>query len=353
MSSIRRATILKLTTMAREMNLAVMCGRANRIRLRGRAYFIFDSNKRFPMKHKLSLLVLALLLFTPSLALAQTDTPTIDRMSIEIWPDFDQPAVLVLITGFFTDGTPNPTEVTLPLPNEADIHVVAIFTEDEVLTDQGVEYTTDDNTVTFRTPGTGFRLEYYIPYEALGNQREFTYTWLADMPVNELTLVVQEPFAATNLTTNPTAANVSEEKGLTYHILSPQPVPAGTPFSVDVTYTLSSPQLTVDSQVPEVDTAVSNPEPVPPPAASPTSFLNLDNINWPLVLAGAGLLLIIAAVIWQIASSRSGSKRPIKPRRQAKSAKSAQTTAKYCHECGQPLQPEDKFCRECGTAVKK
>ncbi len=301
------------------------------------------------MKQKLTLLVLALLLFTPSLALAQTDTPTIDQMTIEIWPDFDQPAVLVLITGFFAEGTPNPTEVTLPLPNGADIHVVATFTEDNILTDQGVEYTTGNNEVTFSTPGTGFRLEYYVPYETLGNQRSFNYTWLADMPVNDLTLMVQEPFAATSLTTNPTAVNVSEKNGLTYHSLPPQPVPAGTPLSVDVTYTMSSPQLTVDSQVP-ADTAVTNPESAPA-AASSTSFL--DDINWPLVLAGAGLLLIIAAVIWQIASSRSNKKRPVKPKRQAESTKSPKTAAKYCHECGQPLQAGDKFCRECGTAVKK
>ncbi|HFE67501.1 MAG TPA: zinc ribbon domain-containing protein [Chloroflexi bacterium] len=298
------------------------------------------------MKHKLTLLVLALLLFTPSLVLAQTDTPAIEQMTIEIWPDFDQPAVLVLITGFFAEGTPNPTEVTLPLPNGADIHVVAVFTEDDVLTDQGVEYTTGDNTVTFSAPGTGFRLEYYVPYETLGNQRSFNYTWLADMPVNELTLMVQEPFAATGLTTNPTAVNVTENNGLTYHSLPPQPVPAGTPLSVDVTYTMSSPQLTVDSQVPE-DTTVTNPEPIPPSSASSTSFL--DNINWPLVLAGAGLLLIIAAVVWQIASSRSNKKRPVKPKPQAAS----RAAAKYCHECGQPLQAGDKFCRECGTAVKK
>ena len=302
------------------------------------------------MKHKLPLLVLALLLFPPSLVLAQTDPPAIEQMTIEIWPDFDQPAVLVLITGFFPEGTPNPTEVTLPLPNGADIHVVAVYTEDDVLTDQGVEYTTGDNVVTFSTPGTGFRLEYYVPYETLGNQHSFNYTWLADIPTNELTLMIQEPFAATSLTTNPTAVNVTEEKGLTYHTLPPQPVPAGTPFSVDVTYTMSSPQLTVDSQVPE-DTAVTNPEPAPPSATSSTSFL--DNINWPLVLAGAGLLLIIAAVIWQITSSRSGSKRPVKPKRQTGSTKSAKGAAKYCHECGQPLQPGDKFCRECGTAVKK
>ncbi len=302
------------------------------------------------MKQKLTLLVLALLLFTPSLALAQTDTPTVDQMTIEIWPDFDQPAVLVLITGFFAEGTPNPTEVTLPLPNGADIHVVATFTEDNVLTDQGVEYTTGNNEVTFSTPGTGFRLEYYVPYETLGNQHSFNYTWLADIPTNDLTLMVQEPFAATKLTTNPTAVNVTENNGLTYHSWPSQPVPAGTPFSVDVTYTMSSPQLTADSQNSE-DTAVANPESAPPSAASSTSFL--DNINWPLVLAGVGLLLIIAAVVWQIANSRSNKKRPAKPKPQTASAQSKKAAAKYCHECGQPLQSGDKFCRECGTAVKK
>ncbi len=304
------------------------------------------------MKQKLTLFALALLLFNSALALAQTETPVIEQMTVEIWPDFDRPAVLVLMTGFFAEGAPTPTEVTLPLPNGADIHVVAVYSEDNVLTDQGVEYTTNNNEVSFSAPGAGFHVEYYAPYETLGNQRSFNYLWQADIPVNELTLVVQEPFAATDLTTNPTAVNVAEEKGLTYHSLPPQPVPAGAPFSVDVAYTMSSPQLTIESQVPQENqgnTAVTNPEPAPPPAASSTSFLDNVNFNWPLAVAGAGLLLIIAAIVWQIAGSRSNQKRPVKPKRQAAS----RAAAKYCHECGQPLQPGDKFCRECGTAVKK
>lgn len=301
---------------------------------------------------RLFLLTVILLLLPLTQTAAQTE-PVINQMTIELWPDYDQPAVLVLITGFFADGTPNPTEVTLPLPSGADIHVVAYFTENDVLTDQGVDYSLGENSVTLSTPGTGFRLEYYLPYEALGNQRNFNYTWQADLPVNELTFMIQEPIAATNFSVTPTAVNVSDNNGLTYHTLPVQPVPAGTPYTVNLTYTLSSPQLTIESQIPAdgaTNTTVPQTAPSSSPAASSTSFL--DTINWPLAVAGAGLLLIIVAVIWQIASSRSAKKRPAKPRRQAP-AKTGKQAAKYCHECGHPLQSGDKFCRECGTAVKK
>ncbi len=299
------------------------------------------------IKQKLPLFTFVFFLLAPGLALAQADAPPVDRMTVEIWPDFDQPAVLVLVTGFFAEGAPNPTEVTLPLPEGAEIHVVAIFTEDDVLTDQGVTYTSDGETVSFSTPGTGFRLEYYMPYEVQGSQRSFTYTWLADIPVERLSLAVQEPLAAASMTVKPAPAAVAEEKGLTYYSLPPQPVPANTPYSVEVTYTMPSPQLTANNR-PPADTAVTTPAPAPS-----ASFAS--KVNWPLALVGVGLLLMLVAVVWKITSGRRPNKKRLanRPRRRAGAGRKTKSGAKYCHECGRPVQPDDKFCRACGTAVKK
>jgi hypothetical protein len=109
-----------------------------------------------------------------------------------------------------------------------------------------------------------------------------------------------------------------------------------------VDYTMSEPTLTVE----QLDAAS------PDTAVAPSS--TDDSFNWPLVVAAVGGVLILVALVWQVASSRQKPKRPSKPQpqRAASPPEGSPTIARFCHACGAPVLPEDKFCRECGTAVK-
>lgn len=277
---------------------------------------------------------------------AQSEAAVIDTLAVDIWPDFDRAAVLVLITGILPPDTTFPVAVTIPLPNAADLNAVARITVDNVMTDD-IQYTLGLDSVTFVTPDARFRIEYYLPYTATDVQREFTFTWLADVTVNNIEVAVQQPVMATNMHTQPAAVSIGTDStdGFTYYVLPATAVAAGQPYTVQVDYTLSEPVLSVN-RLPLAPAASGA-------AATGTPAANTGD-NWPLWLAALGGILIIVALVWQVVSNRQQRQRRPQSQRPPKlTPQRPPSAARFCHECGAALQTDDKFCRHCGTAVKR
>lgn len=267
------------------------------------------------------------MLLSGSQVLAQGVT-AVDRLSVEIWPDYDEANVLVLLTGELSSDTPLPATLTVPLPANARLNAVARITSDGFMSDD-IPYTETADAVTLTTPESSFRVEYYHPYRADGQQRDFTFTWTADFAINQISLSIQQPLSADTLTTNPTstAITTSQADGLSYHVLPIQAVPAGQTYTATITYHMTSPLLTatrLQNQAGEVDTAVTP--------------------NWAFYLAAAGTALIGIAMFWQVYNNRQKARRPVQRRPATKSS--------FCHNCGQRRHQGDQFCRQCGTTLK-
>lgn len=290
------------------------------------------------------LIVMFVLLIPLSLS-AQAPVTEIESLAVEIWPDYDRPSVLVLLTGILPTDTTLPVTLTIPLPEDADVNAVAHITTEGTLTDQDITYSISDNELTVTSPSPNFHVEFYMPYTAHELEREFAYTWEGNTAVTNLTAVIQQPLAASKINTTPDTNSTSiGSNGLTYHNLPPQSLAANEPFTVSAAYTMSSDTLTVDLQN---NTAVNT-----QPSAAITSQPADTSLNWPLLIAILGFILILFAVIWQLLVHQKKNNKPRKPQK-IRSTPSTSTKAKYCHHCGLPLQPKDKFCRDCGTAVKK
>jgi hypothetical protein len=210
--------------------------------------------------------------------------------------------------------------------------------------------------LTLTTPEQRFRIEYYVPYKADGNQRNFAFDWRSDMTVSELFMSVQQPLLADDVTLTPAASGVTTRPdGLQYHDLPLQSIPEGGDFSMEGAYTLLRPGLTADFLDTEqpVQSALS---PVVTNDSAAAAF------NWPLALAAMAAVLAIGAVAWFVLRGRQSSKRVTKPRpvRRPKpkpvsepAAPPSSGKARFCHECGQPASPDDRFCSQCGTALKE
>ena len=121
-----------------------------------------------------------LLLLPVGLVQGQTAV-TLESLRIELWPDYDREAVLVLLTGTLPASQPLPVTLTIPLPDGADFNVVARITPDDVMTDQGITPNLSENEVTFILTDSRFRVEFYEPYTANNMQRSFTYIWQSDL----------------------------------------------------------------------------------------------------------------------------------------------------------------------------
>jgi hypothetical protein len=293
------------------------------------------------VKRKLFILLIFFILIPIAPGFAQNPVSVIDALDIEIWPDYDKPSVLVLLTGTLPGDTRLPASVTLPLPEAARLNAVArIDRKDGNMKDDILSSTDPSGRLTFITPDLRFRVEYYLPYTVNKTQRSFDYTWLAAVSVNNFKLRVQRPSSASTLYTEPATANVVKSgDGFDYHTFPARAVPAGQSFSLRVDYKMTNAQLSATS-MPPPNTNMQTPT---LPAASSTG----PGINWALAAVVSGGLIIIVAVIWQIASRRPSPKirKPIDSRVEK------QSRANFCHNCGEPIDEDDRFCRGCGSEL--
>jgi hypothetical protein len=271
--------------------------------------------------------VLALIISIP--VAAQEEVQTLEWLTVELWPDYDRPAVLVLLTGALPEGAPLPATVTVPLPPEASVNAVARISESNALVDD-IEFSQGENSLTLQTPDRRFRVEYYMPYAGSQLLRRFSFRWQSDLNVEQLAVTVQQPRLAPSIDISPQPDVVSEgDDGLQYYSLPVVAVPANESFAVDVQYTLEQEGLSV--------------------GVAGSAAAQETGPDWLLLAAVAAgiLLLIIAAILlWP----RLNAARRTTPR---KPAPEHAHQARYCHNCGEPAQPGDRFCRQCGTVLKE
>lgn len=290
------------------------------------------------MKRLLLLLAAGFLLAAALPARAQEAQGEVERLAwltVELWPDYDRPEMLILMTGAVPADAPLPAAVTLPLPAEATINAVARITEDNALIDD-IEFTTAEGSLTLITPDRRFRLEYYAPYGTAGAEKSYTFNWQSGLTVEEMAVAVQEPEDATSLEVEPPAVEVvTGFEDLNYHNLPPDRVPAGVPYTVTVSYQTERSGI-------------------------------LQAANWPALLAAGGGVLVLLALVWRLWGNGilGGGRRLRKPRParrtrapqgtvETKQKGEASRAAKFCHRCGEEAQAGDRFCRNCGTQLKR
>ena len=291
------------------------------------------------MKRTLWLLAPLLALLPLAAARGQGPVTALESLAIFIWPDYDRPSVLVLLTGTLAPDAPLPAVVTVPLPADAQLNAVARIDAQERMLDD-IAYSADAGKLTLTTPDPRFQVEYYLPYRIEDGEHVFSFTWLADLSVERLEATVQRPKSAASLLTEPVASQVMEGRdGLIYYRLPAQAVPGGQPFSLKVRYPMASTRLSV--QRPGggagAPTAAS---PAAPESAPTTAF------GWPAVVAVIGVGLISALVTWKLARGRS------EPAARSTAEREESAARRYCHACGRPVAKEDRFCGDCGADLE-
>ncbi|MCB8960718.1 MAG: zinc ribbon domain-containing protein [Ardenticatenales bacterium] len=310
---------------------------------------------------------------------AQQLNLTLDQLQVEFWPDFDEPNVLILVTGDFPAGTNFPVTFTWPLPLDARVHVAARIDSSGQMIDD-IAYQLLAGGVQITAPETRFRLEYYVPYEETDAGRSYTYGLPAGLTINSFDVAVQQPAAAPSITISP-APEMTQDRGdsLNYMLLPTQAVSPQDTVTITFSYPVGSGMLTT-----EVFSAPVLPTQVPQASSGISGSNGFDNLNWPLLIAGvAGLLVSFyfigsglrewraqgAARTRRAQRSRPAPSRPRPqrqqqpaPRRERKPAPPARSAppsepaaagaASFCHNCGAPIDGNDRFCRQCGTAIR-
>jgi hypothetical protein len=301
------------------------------------------------MRRILVILFLAFPFFTSFSVQAQAPIE-IERLQVDIWPEYDRPDVLVIYRVELSSTTALPTAVTLRIPADAGSPYNVAFKDTDGML-YNLEYTTSQENdwllVSVQAPTTELQFEYYDPgITRDGNLRQYEYTWPGDYLVHSLAVEVQQPINATDMQINPDmGVGQVLQDGLTYYDKLFAEIDAGTSFNLHIQYTKADDVLSGSLQ------SVSPAEVVTQQTSRSTSFQSV----LPWILGGLGLIMIAGVVIWYMLPQRRAAN-VIRKRHPLGSPitgiKNEPGEALFCHQCGQRAQPGDIFCRSCGTKLR-
>ena len=197
-------------------------------------------------RRALRMIALALLVL-PAFALAQTggapkDNPRLASLNIEIWPEYDRPAALVILRGALAEGVKLPAAITLRLPAASGGPGAVAYsaTADGNLLNLKHERANSGEFITlkFEVPERFFHVEFYEPIATGAAARTYRYVWPGDLAVERATVVVQEPASASEFTVEPRLEGVSTgQDGLRYRTAELGKLEAGKPLSIALRYT--------------------------------------------------------------------------------------------------------------------
>jgi hypothetical protein len=289
------------------------------------------------------LLLLFVVLIIPFPAAAQGGI-TLKTLTVQLWPEYDQPAMLVIYDFTLPDETSLPIDITLRIPTDATLIAVAYAPSSSNLLNLPHQDPVEANgwqvvTMTIDTPAI-YHIEYYAPLTRSDEQREYIYRWPGDYAVETFNVSVKPALDTTEITTDPQMRSATAE-GSTLSTLEwgTSDLAAGEELPIRITYTKSSDRLGVSDQPFETGTVDE----------STQGRVSLSNYL-PYILGGLGVLLIVVAGLyfWQTSKGKPS------PRRRHRSRDDESNNEEvYCHQCGKRAQSGDRFCRTCGTRLRR
>lgn len=290
------------------------------------------------------IVVVGLLMVFPALASAQGSV-TLSSVNVQLWPEYDQPSMLVLVDFELPATTLFPVKLTFHIPADANLVAVASYSKEGSLINAMYEGPTKSGslqafTVTLNDPQA--RFEYYQPITFNGHERAYSYLWNGDYAIDAFGIRVLEPADTTALTTTPKLGPAVVESGLTYHESSAVKLKNGEEFKLELKYTKTT------------DALVSSPQGVQPAAPVDENTPGRVSLNksLPYIIGGVGIVMIVGGLVYYWQSGRSSTK---KPRRRVRAPQENEEDGgeAYCPQCGTRAKSNDRFCRVCGARIRR
>ncbi len=278
---------------------------------------------------------------------------TISSLQIDIWPEYDRPAVLVTYRIRLSNNTILPASLSISIPKEAsrpsrlavqeldgmyyDINFAATDLDEEVI-------------ITFTTPSQDILIEYYDPRLVFTDTfRNYVLEWKNPYLVNALTIRVQEPVNTISMSLSPDmGSSRTGQDGLDYFLYLAGSLDAGRSFVIAMEY--EKPDFLLSSGL----QSVSPIDPVNPRTKGRTTISRA--VPWAAAILG--IILIVSGGLWYWQIGKRVPSRVVEASvisKNGPSIKQAQQlisqTYIYCTHCGKRMQRSDKYCRECGKEI--
>ena len=296
------------------------------------------------MRKLMLILSMWIVLFVPISVQAQGKLQ-LSLVSVDIWPEYDRPAVLMIYHITLAPDTILPASLSLRIPSGAEINAVAVVDVTGNLINSPYDSTTQAqwSVLTITTTSPRVQVEYYTGLVKNGTTRHIVFDWAEDYSVEKLEVNFLRPLGAESPTISLPPVDTSPgQDGLTNYRIESADLMADKPYILKIDYQRQTDALSISSLPVQ---AASTPGPDTPGHVSMTGIL-------PWVLAGIGLLLIVAGIVGFVTWQRGGQVSTA-VKRTTPIYKEAEEEFIYCSQCGKRAQPGDVFCRTCGTRLKR
>ncbi|HXV59340.1 MAG TPA: hypothetical protein VEK15_01505, partial [Vicinamibacteria bacterium] len=228
--------------------------------------------------------LIASLALTNALIAGQLEPPAIEEMTIDLWPEYDRPATLVMYRFRVASGADTSTPVTIPIPASVDEPHAVAWRDDKgalFVADYTRRLEGDRTLIQARLGSLEGQLEFYGDLELDGTARMFRFRWPGGVPIGSLSFQIQQPAGAREfrILPEPTRTTVGQD-GLTYARVDLGAQAVSSTPEIEIRYRKDSPGLT---------------DPAPPAADTPSPPERSTFSPW---LFGLGGLLAGAGAAW-------------------------------------------------------
>jgi len=297
-------------------------------------------------------LFILLLVFSPTHVQAQNQV-RFSVLEIDLWPEYDQPAMLVINKIQLAPETTLPVELMLRIPVEAgEPSAVAVGESEDNLINSNYKRDVQGKWANIRitTALPVIRLEYYDPRIVKQDAaRHYEFAWVGDYEVDDFLVQVQQPFGVSSMVISPDKDEFlsSSDGTLTYYDTQVGLLKAGSSYYLTIEYEKSSDVLSVDGL--KVEPIV----PVTKNTSGRVAWLSSPVV----IVLMFGLVIVIGGGIWYSRSQNRMVSVPTRGRRKtskipAEAKANADQPVIYCHQCGKRANNDDRFCRVCGARLR-
>lgn len=260
----------------------------------------------------------------------------VSSMSVDIWPEYDEPAVLAIYQGRLGPSVDTPTDFSFVIPEGARIHMVGGVAADGRHVHAEFETRARDDGLTevsYELTVPNFYMEFYYDPLGTGEERSFSYPVVSPYDVASVAVRVQQPRGAEGFSVSPfTSEMAQDDKGFVYQVVRMDSLPAESLRSVAVRYRKVEREPSVE----------------PPEQGSQAAGV-MDALKGRRVMGLLAVLFAGAAIYGFFVGSRqprsetvlAEPRDPTRPREQ-----------RFCMYCGSAVAPSHRYCGECGTPTE-
>ena len=303
-----------------------------------------------PMFRRVGLMFAAALIMLPAGAAENAAVKArLANLEIEIWPEYDKPATLVLLKGEIAPGADRSISVRIPASSGGPLAVAMSATPGGNLLNMPYDRTDGKDYITLRmqAPERFFHIEFYDKLNTGSDKREYRYVWPGDLAADHVSVHVKQPATSKEFSITPAfGKSAMGNDGLTYWSSDMGAAPAGKALAVTLRYTKSDARVSKDilgmvaPAAPATPTApVIAPDAVKP-AATAVRGSSDSRDDWTTALFLVLLAAAAAGIFW-FNWRRAGEG----------GAAAIASDARFCTKCGNALRKGDRFCSKCGKAA--